>query len=74
MLRRVIFQARKEGDVKLGHVTYDLMRYCSYEYEEQVAIWNDFYNSYESETDSESESETIDSETESEQTETAIEF
>ena len=34
MLRRVIFQARKEGDVKLGHVTYDLMRYCSYEYEE----------------------------------------
>ena len=34
MLRRVIFQARKGGDVKWGHITYYLMRYCSYEYEE----------------------------------------
>ena len=34
MLRRVVFQARKGGYVKWGHITYDLMRYCSYEYEE----------------------------------------
>ena len=34
MLRRVIFQARQGDSVKLGHITYDLMRYCSYEYEE----------------------------------------
>jgi hypothetical protein len=34
MLRRVVFQTRRGGDVKLGHITYDLMRYCSYEYEE----------------------------------------
>ena len=34
MLRRVIFQVRQGDSVKLGHITYDLMRYCSYEYEE----------------------------------------
>jgi hypothetical protein len=34
MQRRVIFQARNGDNVKLGHITYDLMRYCSYEYEE----------------------------------------